>query len=393
MAVAGDFPEDLTRDILLRIPVKSVSRFRCVHKTWDSLFNSSSFIITHFNNSNKKGHNFMMLMIPYDETVDKNWYLTQLRFRLFTRDKFNVYLNLEGEAPFRITSRNHVYSLFYPFVGFCNGLVCLHNYLQQPEQIVLYNPCLKQHKIIQPPIDFNVSEFRDRVLGFGYDSVNNDYKVVYWRKREGHGIRTQLAQVYTLGTNSWRDVDPPVNITFIKVPTNFQAFLNGSIHWWGKDVKNIGCQVIVSFKVCSEEFQVFHLPDYVPRPKRLANLNFDQIGIYVCRDLLCVSVATICDQYLNQSYDIWAMGRYGVQESWTRLFVVDNEQRPDPFSYFKGIEMNGELVWSRTSSTDRVWVTVNYADNEKFHDIKFGYDDRFPEFPVVTYTESLVSLK
>ncbi|OMP01385.1 hypothetical protein COLO4_11922 [Corchorus olitorius] len=383
MAVAGYFPEDLTRDILLRIPVKSLSRFRCVHRTWDSLFNSSSFIITHFNNSNKKGHNFMMVMIPHFEKIDK-YHTTQLRFRLFTRDTYNVYLNLEGEAPFRITSLNNYYLINYPFVGFCNGLVCLHNDVQQPQQIVLYNPCLKQHKIIQPP--FTVSDFRDKVLGFGYDSINNDYKVVYWRKREGHGIRTQ-AQVYTLGTNSWRKVDPPDNITFISVLENFQAFLNGAIHWWGKDQKD-GCQVIVSFKVCSEEFQVFPLPDYVPPAKKFG-MNFEIIGIYVCRDLLCVSVATIYD-HLNNSYDIWGMGEYGVQESWTRLFVVNNEQRPDSSSYFRGIGTNGELVWSR-QDTGRLKATLNYCDNEKSHNIEFGDDDNFPLFPFVTYTESLVS--
>ncbi|OMP01368.1 hypothetical protein COLO4_11926 [Corchorus olitorius] len=213
----------------------------------------------------------------------------------------------------------------------------LHNYLQQPEQILFYNPCLKQHKIIQPP--FTVSDFRDKVLGFGYDSINNDYKVVYWQKQ------TQV-QVYTLGTNSWREVDPPDNITFISVPVNFQAYLNGAIHWWGKDKKN-GCQVIVSFKVCSEEFQVFSLPDYVPPAKTFGMNYYKGIGIYVCRDMLCLSVATIYD-HLNQSYDIWVMEKYGVPESWTRLFV-NNEHRPDPFSYFKGIGMNGELVWSRIS--------------------------------------------
>ncbi|OMP01367.1 hypothetical protein COLO4_11925 [Corchorus olitorius] len=381
MAVAGYFPEDLTREILLRIPVKSLTRFRCVHKTWDSLFNSSSFIITHFDNSNKKGHNFMLMMIPFYEKID-DYYSTQFRFRLFTRDTFDLCLELE--APFRINSP-HIFARHYPFVGFCNGLVCLHNYLQKPEQIWLYNPCLKQHKIIQPPFNIVSDDFRDRVLGFGYDSINNDYKVVYWQKQ------TQV-QVYTLGTNSWREVDPPDNITFISVRQNFQAFFNGAIHWWGKDEKN-GCDhVIISFKVCSEEFQVFHLPDYVPRPKKLANLNFEQIGIYVCRDLLCVSVATIYD-HINRFYDIWAMGKYGVQESWTRLFVINNDKRPHGgSSYFEGIGMNGELAWMRVYTLP-VRATVNYSDNEESHNFEFGTYEQFPCFPFVTYTESLVSLK
>ncbi|OMP06990.1 Oligopeptide transporter OPT superfamily [Corchorus olitorius] len=58
-----------------------------------------------------------------------------------------------------------------------------------------------------------------------------------------------------------------------------------------------------------------------------------------------------------------------------------------------GIGMNGELVWySRQYYTGRMRVTVNYSDNEESHDIEFD-DEDFPLFPVVTYTESLVSLK
>ena len=41
-------PEDVVVDILLRLPVKSLLRFKCVRKNWCALIKSPSFIREHF---------------------------------------------------------------------------------------------------------------------------------------------------------------------------------------------------------------------------------------------------------------------------------------------------------------------------------------------------------
>ena len=42
-------PEEVVYDILTRLTVKSIFRFRCVSKSWNSIFTNPIFITAHFN--------------------------------------------------------------------------------------------------------------------------------------------------------------------------------------------------------------------------------------------------------------------------------------------------------------------------------------------------------
>ncbi|XP_054789767.1 putative F-box protein At3g16820 [Prosopis cineraria] len=48
---APSLPEDIIRNILKRLPVKSLMRFQCVCKHWRNLFKSPSFIVDHLHHS------------------------------------------------------------------------------------------------------------------------------------------------------------------------------------------------------------------------------------------------------------------------------------------------------------------------------------------------------
>ena len=49
-------PDDIVLNILSRLPVKSLIRFRCVCKTWDSSITTLNFISTHLNKNNDHDH-------------------------------------------------------------------------------------------------------------------------------------------------------------------------------------------------------------------------------------------------------------------------------------------------------------------------------------------------
>ena len=44
-------PQDLLEDILKRLPVKSILRFKCVNKSWFTLFHNPTFIAKHYSYS------------------------------------------------------------------------------------------------------------------------------------------------------------------------------------------------------------------------------------------------------------------------------------------------------------------------------------------------------
>ncbi len=68
-------PDDVVCDILIWLPVKSLMRFRCVSKSWNSTITNPSFIIAHLNQTkslpNKNDHNGYLLYTRVTTTEDK----------------------------------------------------------------------------------------------------------------------------------------------------------------------------------------------------------------------------------------------------------------------------------------------------------------------------------
>ncbi|OMP00104.1 hypothetical protein COLO4_12912 [Corchorus olitorius] len=310
----GNLPDDITKEILLRFPVKSI-----------------------------------------------------LRFRLITHDPFEVYLDIE--LPFTSSSWG-----YFRIVGSYNGLVCFYD----ETQFFIYNPLLNQHKTLPRPNDVDSAWYRiHEMIGFGYDSVSNDYKVVFWCNDEGPHGKKQLAEVYSLGMNCWRKVETPDEDIAVdeygyhKSP----AFLNGVIHWLGHSGRSLK---VIRFNVNKEVFQLIPLPNYVVKDARTVEIN-------VFRDMLCVvNSVTGTD---NWNYDIWVMT--SVQESWTKQLVVEQEL-PLRGNYYvrdlRGIMMNGELFWESHiyNSEYRGGLAV---DNGKPNSNPILFDDSL-YLKFSTYTES-----
>ncbi|XP_007023262.2 PREDICTED: F-box/kelch-repeat protein At3g06240 [Theobroma cacao] len=141
-------------------------------------------------------------------------------------------------------------------------------------------------------------------VALGYDSVNNDYKVVrvvsLYSHMEGKFGSGMQAQVHTLGMNSWREVAMSQGVNF------------GAIHWLGMVEKNRNAMQVelVSFDVSTEAFKLFPLPDFAPR-------EIWPMWIDVYKNSHCV-----VKPGEGAFYEIWVMEEYGVQESWTRLHAI-----------------------------------------------------------------------
>ncbi|XP_022723785.1 F-box/kelch-repeat protein At3g06240-like [Durio zibethinus] len=367
---AGNLPGEIIWDILSRLPVKSLMRFRCVHKTWCYLFTTSSFVSAHLKNHNNEKQD--LVFINQSNTGQE-----KLKALLLRDDTFDVYFDIC--MPF---TRSCFASM--NAVGSCDGLVCLYydQHFIAGRKVLLYNPTTRQHKILpESPIP-GPPNFREVsvTIGFGYDPIIDDCKVVrivsWLLYNERLKAKSNQAQVYTLGTNSWKGKEILNSVEFD--PCGNQAFVNGAIHWLVR-VRVLDSWVrhyaIVRFNVSSDEIISFLLPRVVVHGKVLER------RVDVFRSSLCV--VNSLNRRQRQWFEIWTMDEDGGKKSWTKLHVIG------PFVPYKkviGFGMHEKLLLKGETGL----TIFDISRKEGKH---FAIDGTFGAFNAVAFMESLVSLR
>ncbi|KAL4606998.1 hypothetical protein ACB092_09G143700 [Castanea dentata] len=328
--------DDVVFDVLTRVPVKSLIRFRCVSKSWCSTISSSIFITAHLHraksssaNNNNGGY---LLYSPFPE---------ELNFSSYNKELCTVSYNSDR-------SLTHISRFRVPFpydfmVSFCNGMLCLNSIKGRGNVIYLWNPSIRKFKkLLATPLTY---PFHDVVVGLAYHSQNNDYKIlriVPYKVSRGCGSEVPAieAEIYTLSTDLWRRVVISVesfcgsrpNIGCIDdIHESFCIFYNGALH-------SIACcrdyNFILSFDVDDERFREILLP-----PNYLDGV----CGQVECLTVFKGSLALIVfGKTLPEGSDLchlWVMKDYGVAESWTRKSLpIEN------VAQFFGCTVNGELL-------------------------------------------------
>lgn len=154
-------PEDIIFKIFLLLPVLSLLRCKSVCKSWLSIISDPYFIQTHLNISNTEQSSLLNMALV-------------LSFLVVVRDKH------DGEQSLvYVHNGKYFSSIFFDVVsvrliGCCDGLVCLSDYLI--ENICVWNPSNRRFKMLPTP-NKKTSSGPVR-LGFGYDSVSDDYNFV-----------------------------------------------------------------------------------------------------------------------------------------------------------------------------------------------------------------------
>nr|POF06191.1 f-box/kelch-repeat protein [Quercus suber] len=173
---------------------------------------------------------------------------------------------------------------FWFIVGISNGLVCMVDDTPSntPYDIVpiLWNPSIHKSVFLPSPgVRFPSSYEPMEYLGFGYDPITDDYKVVRlvylhgWDERSFQGEEPSVVQIYSLRTNAWRTIPGPGHRYIIK-EQSLSVFVNGSVHWLAH-VGNVDtdseddysdddppCNVIFTFNIRDEVFCKMDVPKY-----------------------------------------------------------------------------------------------------------------------------------
>nr|XP_016451258.1 PREDICTED: F-box protein CPR30-like [Nicotiana tabacum] len=165
-------PEDVFILILLKLPVKSLIRFKCISKTWYILMQSSTFINLHLNHAINAKDEFIVFKLSFQE--DPFQHKTILSF-LFgdDDDDYLTPVSPDLDVPYLTSTFSSNYD---QLIGPCQGLIALINIVDT----VLFNPATRNYRLV-PPCPFPVPKgFRRYVdgIGFGFDSLANEYKIV-----------------------------------------------------------------------------------------------------------------------------------------------------------------------------------------------------------------------
>ena len=164
--------------ILCRLPVKSLIRFRCVSKIWNSLITTSAFIDSHLTQSLSLPSNSNKLI------VSRGDFRTKVEYYEFIHDDNN-----DSDSSFhQFQNVEFPLSSYFNLIGSVNGLFCLC----EKERIILWNPCIRKF-ITLPKTNSAV------INGFGFDARTNDYKVVSIAPKP-----RPLVEVYSLKEGAWR---------------------------------------------------------------------------------------------------------------------------------------------------------------------------------------------
>ncbi|XP_050283006.1 F-box/kelch-repeat protein At3g23880-like isoform X2 [Quercus robur] len=308
-------PEEVVLQILCRLPVKSLIRFRSVSKSWNSLITTSAFIDSHLTQSLSLPSNSNKLIVSQHDVCYK-----------FIHDDDN-----DSDSSFH-QFQNVVLPLSFSYlrlIGSVNGLFCLC----EEEQIILWNPCIRKF-ITLPKTNSEV------INGFGFDARTNDYKVVSIAPKP-----RPLVEVYSLKDSAWRKTSAGDSLSpgIMFQCCNGAAFINGAVHFQVTDRINTRglevCPFILSFDFGDEVFRMISLPESILR----SQLQFEIFGFRGSLSLVCYT------RMFSNSCSIWVMKEYDVVKTWSKLCTVD---LCGVIRRVLGVRKNGHVIVEADLKTD-----------------------------------------
>ncbi|XP_060181742.1 F-box/kelch-repeat protein At3g23880-like [Lycium barbarum] len=298
-------PPELITEILSRLPVKSLLRFRCVSKSWLSLICSNEFINIHLSlSSNNKEYTHHRLMLSF----------VQPEYNLKDCSLGSLLNGGDTEA----------FDLDYPMknphksvwiVGSVNGLICV---AIEENDLFLWNPSIRKFKKL-PDSRPKLRCGYYFMYGFGYDEVRDDYKVVGIFCIFGSGGAYEVeVKIYGLKSDSWRNVDDFQGGLLLN---DSGKFVNGKLHWaTTARLGEYNCWDIISVDLTDEKWGKVEQPCYEEG-------NFDFVMGVLENDL-----SVLCN-YQKTRADVWVMKEYGVKDSWTKMYTIRCPNDPGKYMF------------------------------------------------------------
>ncbi|KAI3948696.1 hypothetical protein MKW92_014354 [Papaver armeniacum] len=346
--LSSSLDDKSVEDILVKLPVKSLVRFKSVSKTWKSFIEEdSSFIQSHLSRSEAQ------LVI----TTTCGGY----SLKVFSpKDGFQG-----GEAIHQVT-------LPWPLGATVprpiHGLFCFIDHTDNYATRI-YNLATRQATPWAQtcvPAQRGAWVTQTPTYGFGFDPLTKTYKLVCVWEIARDSICSyevdHICEVLTVGAgeggNQWRKIDevPPVQLY---EPAGVYA--NGSIYWRnaGKSLSlDPDEELIVAFDVGAEKFRVIQIPDFIVGPREILEEN--RAGKFTITHIdgrmALFDRADACVVKLWISDDDTSSSNKEMTTNWTEEATI---LLPPSF------EEEGYLYFNPVQGTDEIVIQSPISDDER----------------------------
>ncbi|KAH7859259.1 hypothetical protein Vadar_033760 [Vaccinium darrowii] len=283
-------PHEILFDILSRLPVKPLCRFKSVSKPWLALITNPCFIKSQLNHQYTRGNHTQKLIVA----ASKGYGASETSQSVYSVDfKVPDYPLTELEVPCKSGVR---------ILGSFNGVILL----RIRHELCLWNPSIRTYRKFSQPKCPNGA----RTYGLCYDYVSDDFKVVR-AVMPSSNVPCDV-HVFTCKLGSWKKIG---DLGYEICGRGPGMVVNGMPHWIlrrGGSTDGTKNLVIVCFDATKEEFKEVPLPANSKRESRLWNMKLGIFGGWLC----------VVSKYLDLRTNVWVMKEYGVNESWTKLSVM-----------------------------------------------------------------------
>ncbi|XP_058739929.1 F-box/kelch-repeat protein At3g23880-like [Vicia villosa] len=347
-------PDELIAEVLSFLDVKSIMRFKCVCKFWNTLFSDPTFVKLHLKKSLKRNTHFLLITdhktfipgeLPYGRDDETECEVGVIPYSIRT---------LLDNPSFTISVDSHYLledtrgSITPEFAGSCNGLICLvysSMIMDYSEfSLRLWNPATRTTspkfgfvRLFRNPSAFPSAFDGHYTFTFGYDNSTDTYKAVATRYHR-RNLRNEV-KILSMGDNVWRDIQSfPIDPLHLGSASKITGvYFKNNINWLGiqnkqsydlgtetyhlyhprnwldiiKDITTVKQFVIVSLDLGTETYHLYQLPnafDEVPPSKPNVGVLGDCLSFSYC--------------YRETHFIIWQMKKFGVQDSWTQFLKI-----------------------------------------------------------------------
>ncbi|PHT87455.1 hypothetical protein T459_09561 [Capsicum annuum] len=178
------FPEEIVMNILSRLPVRSLQRFKCVSPFWSALISDHYFIMKHLNHGRNDLNSQKLLTANHQ--VGFNSFSLSSPVQVIEDEQ-----RLDGPPNYSLSCC-------------CDGLALLSFSDEKTDlmSFLLWNPSTRG-SILLPSRHCG---FRFWVFGLGYDATSDDYKILAAYLDAG-SLGDVSVQILSLKSGSWRKID------------------------------------------------------------------------------------------------------------------------------------------------------------------------------------------